>query len=242
MHLPGGQFMNIFGYDFCLKLRVRDKQYGFRFEECPVAEIRKILFADGKTGKDRVFYLSGSENPAFVESIASLAARTETIHSGATLLLQFESEDSRKQFFELFQSHFSPISAAGGIPVRPDGKILMIFRKGTWDLPKGKLEKKETIEEGAMREVMEETGIAGITIGNRLPDSYHIFEGKVNWRFKTTYWFMMPTATSGKLLPQAAEGITAVKWMSLKKLYRNPPDTYPLILNVIRQIRNISWV
>ena len=51
------------------------------------------------------------------------------------------------------------IIAAGGLVTNENNELLMIFRRGKWDLPKGKLDKGETIEECAIREVEEETGI-----------------------------------------------------------------------------------
>ena len=51
------------------------------------------------------------------------------------------------------------IVAAGGIVKNEEGKTLIIFRRGFWDLPKGKVEKGEKIINAAQREVEEETGV-----------------------------------------------------------------------------------
>lgn len=232
--------MNIFGFDFCLKLRLRDDSAGFQFAQSDLSEVRSILTSGAEKDHGRVFYMSGQSDPDFIKSLAKITCHENTLKSGSSLTLLFENNDERKSFLEGYKNKFSPIGAAGGIPVRPDGRILLIFRRGVWDLPKGKFEKGETIKECAIREVKEETGIGRITIGNQLPDSYHIFKGRTKWRFKTTHWFMMPSDDEGELVPQAKEGITDVQWMKLKKLYREPPETYPLILDIIRQIRNIS--
>ena len=37
-----------------------------------------------------------------------------------------------------FQKIYKPISAAGGAVFNADGKVLLIHRRGSWDLPKGK--------------------------------------------------------------------------------------------------------
>ncbi|MFT4602413.1 MAG: 8-oxo-dGTP pyrophosphatase MutT (NUDIX family), partial [Arenicella sp.] len=63
---------------------------------------------------------------------------------------QLESEESLKSEFE----NFKFIEAAGGL-VEFKGKFLFIKRNGLWDIPKGKLEKGESIEEGAVREIEE---------------------------------------------------------------------------------------
>ena len=57
------------------------------------------------------------------------------------------------------------IRAAGGIVTRfvPGGRVEVacIYResRGDWTFPKGKIEEGETFEQGALREVLEETGI-----------------------------------------------------------------------------------
>jgi 8-oxo-dGTP pyrophosphatase MutT (NUDIX family) len=51
------------------------------------------------------------------------------------------------------------IKAGGGIVVNEQNEVLLIYRRGKWDLPKGKLDDGETIEECALREVKEETGL-----------------------------------------------------------------------------------
>ena len=43
-------------------------------------------------------------------------------------------------------------------------KLLMIFRRGKWDLPKGKLDKGETFERCAVREIEEETGFRNLKL------------------------------------------------------------------------------
>ena len=67
------------------------------------------------------------------------------------------------------------VEAAGGLVFNKDGDILMIFRNGKWDLPKGKLEIGESIEECAIREVEEECGISGLIIEKKIKDTYNIY-------------------------------------------------------------------
>ena len=76
-------------------------------------------------------------------------------------LVFFENEN---ELLKEFNSIFKPIDAAGGLVENNHNEILMIFRKGKWDLPKGKVELKEKIISAAKREVEEETGINNLTV------------------------------------------------------------------------------
>ena len=58
--------------------------------------------------------------------------------------------------WEAFCSKHTLIEAAGGLVYNIENQLLMIFRNNKWDLPKGKLEVGENIQECAIREVEEE--------------------------------------------------------------------------------------
>lgn len=118
------------------------------------------------------------------------------------------------------------IVAGGGKVLNAEGKILFIFRNGKWDLPKGKAEHKETIDQTALREVEEETGIRGLTITKPLEITYHIFKRNNQYFIKKTYWFEMFSDYSGDLKPQIKEGITMVKWIGPKKLKKVKTNIY----------------
>lgn len=118
------------------------------------------------------------------------------------------------------------VVAGGGKVYNDKGKVLFIFRNGKWDLPKGKIEKKESIEETAIREVEEETGVKGLEIIKPLETTYHIFKRRGRYRIKITYWFEMKTSFDGKLYPQEKEGITKVKWLGKKKIKKALKNSY----------------
>ena len=108
------------------------------------------------------------------------------------------------------------IIAGGGYVLRKKKKgidVLMIYRKGTWDLPKGKLDPGESIEECALREVREEVGIRKLSLGMSLGTTVHGYERKGYYWVKTTYWYAMETPEE-KFKPQLEEKIEAVKWIS----------------------------
>jgi 8-oxo-dGTP pyrophosphatase MutT (NUDIX family) len=125
------------------------------------------------------------------------------------------------------------VIAGGGKVFNPKNEILFIFRNGKWDLPKGKAEAKETINQTALREVEEETGITGLSITKPLEITYHIFKRNERHYIKVTYWFQMYSEYEGILVPQEKEGITKVKWIpetKLKKVLNNSYSNIKLLI------------
>lgn len=118
------------------------------------------------------------------------------------------------------------VIAGGGKVYNANNEILFIFRNGKWDLPKGKTEPKETINQTALREVEEETGISGLSIIKPLDVTYHIFKRMDQYYIKVTYWFKMYSDYEGVLIPQEKEGITDVKWISESKLTKVLNNSY----------------
>ena len=118
------------------------------------------------------------------------------------------------------------VIAGGGKVFNNNGEVLFIYRNDKWDLPKGKAERKETIEETSIREVEEETGVEGLEITKPLETTYHIFKRNGRHRIKITYWFEMKTAFNGKLYPQEKEGITKVEWLNRKQSEKALENSY----------------
>lgn len=104
--------------------------------------------------------------------------------------------------------------AGGGLVKNKKGEILFIYRNDKWDLPKGGIEKNETIEETSIREVEEETGCKNLQIVKKLQKTYHIFKRNGEYKLKITHWFEMFTDYEGPLLGQAEEGIEKVVWLA----------------------------
>lgn len=105
---------------------------------------------------------------------------------------------------------FRMAPAAGGI-IMKDGKFVSIVRKGIPDLPKGHIEKGETPEAAALREVEEETGIGNLKIVKALPITWHCYVEHEEWTLKPTYWYLMSTSENIQPNPQTEEGITEIK-------------------------------
>tara|TARA_A100001015_G_scaffold305486_1_gene398274 strand:+ start:3463 stop:3873 length:411 start_codon:yes stop_codon:yes gene_type:complete len=125
------------------------------------------------------------------------------------------------------------VVAAGGKVLNSSGRILFIFRNGKWDLPKGKTESNETIDQTALREVEEETGIKGLYITKPLEITYHILKRNNKYQIKKTYWFEMYSDYKADLSPQLSEGITKVKWIGPKKLKKVKKNIYANIEGLI---------
>ena len=104
--------------------------------------------------------------------------------------------------------------AAGGLVQNQNRENLFIKRFGIWDLPKGKLEKGEQAKAGAIREVMEETGISDPRILYDLPTTFHIYKVNDKYILKETEWFLMYTKKREQLIPQLDEDITVAEWLS----------------------------
>lgn len=133
----------------------------------------------------------------------------------------------------VIKDKFKLIEAAGGI-VEKEADALYIHRLGKWDLPKGKLEKGETIEEGALREVYEECNVEA-TIQSHLMDTFHIHKYKGKYRLKKTYWYLMKVVGNPELKPQLEEAIDEVCWKSTEEAKLEVyPDTYKSLRELMK--------
>jgi 8-oxo-dGTP pyrophosphatase MutT (NUDIX family) len=140
---------------------------------------------------------------------------------------------------EVVKQCFKYIEAAGGLVVREDGKMLLIRRRGKWDLPKGKAEDGETSEETAVREVTEECGLAALPqITEKLTDTYHMYRQNGKLILKHTAWYVMTYNGRESLQPQLDEDITEAVWYSENELAPVLRDTYGSIRQVLKQWMN----
>ena len=140
----------------------------------------------------------------------------------------------KSDLLKVFKFKIKVIFASGGIVSNENSQILFIFRRGKWDLPKGKAEKGETIRETAIREVMEETGIEDLKIDKYFSNTFHIVRNKGKYFLKETSWFLMSSNFKGKLKPQIKEGIKSVKWKTahdIKNLKKKTYNNISIILN-----------
>lgn len=140
-----------------------------------------------------------------------------------------------KKLVKDFESLFSVVKAAGGLVKDESNKVLMIYRRGHWDLPKGKLDKGEKKKAAAVREVEEETGISSITLKKRIMTTRHTFRNKSGKRvLKKTYWYKMK-APNQALVPQSAEDIEKAEWHDLSKGLNYKEPVYGNIVDVLER-------
>ncbi|MBL7711385.1 MAG: NUDIX hydrolase [Chitinophagaceae bacterium] len=131
--------------------------------------------------------------------------------------------------------NFYPVYSGGGVVVNENGAILMILRRGKWDLPKGKLDEGEDIEQCALREVREETGLEQVTLGERIGNTMHIYSMNNQLMLKYTEWYLMRASVKSSLLPQEEEKIEEVRWVrpaDIPVLLRN---SYETITDVLKE-------
>ncbi len=131
-----------------------------------------------------------------------------------------------EKLIQKFKKKATVVVAAGGLVKNDKNEVLFIKRNGKWDLPKGSIENKETIEEAALRETQEETGVEGLEIVKPLQITYHFFKRNGELRLKETYWFEMKTTFSGKFIPETKEGIKKVAWKNPKKVLKALKKSY----------------
>ena len=136
--------------------------------------------------------------------------------------------------WEKFCLNYTLIKAAGGVVYNQKKELLMIFRNGKWDLPKGKLETGESIEECAIREVQEECGVNNLQITSKLSDTYHTYELNGKMVLKHTFWFRMKTNFEGELSPQTKEGITKVEWVNQDEIAERLKNAYANLVELFQ--------
>lgn len=143
-----------------------------------------------------------------------------------------------KETFQKFFEHFDFLEAAGGIvrstqqPVR----YLFIKRWEKWDLPKGKLEKGESPEVGAKREIHEECNMHNLQLILDLPCTYHAYFMYKKYILKKTHWFLFEGSSDQQLIPQRDEDITEVKWFTKDEFSIIKANTYTSLLDLFLKI------
>jgi len=115
------------------------------------------------------------------------------------------------------------VKSAGGVVIREIGgvpHVLVIrdpYRK--WGLPKGHVEDGESLQETALREVGEETGLSEVELGSELVT--------IDWKFRSggeqihkfaTFFLMF--SGHGDPVPERAEGITEARWVPLATAHK----------------------
>lgn len=135
---------------------------------------------------------------------------------------------------------YTPIDAGGGVVVNEKGEVLMIFRRGKWDLPKGKKDDGEDIAQCALREVSEETGLTQLEITEKICDTYHVYAQNGQNLLKHTAWYLMKGSSKDGLSPQKEENILEARWIKETELGPIVYKSYDAIREVLK-LAGFKW-
>ena len=175
------------------------------------------------TEKDVLFI---NEQPSFsVEAILKAINKNKK----EVIILVADIEKAKGDFFK----NFTCIEAAGGIVQNKNKELLFIFRRGKWDLPKGKLEENETIEICAAREIEEETGVTNLILKHKIGETYHIYEENKTMILKTSHWFYFISNGQQHTKAQTEEDISEVKWVQTRNIKEPMANTYQNIKDIL---------
>ena len=170
----------------------------------------------------------------FVDELSSPAIKSlvheikkDNFHAG--ILWNSDLDKLQKAFFK----NFTVIEAAGGIVQNDEKDLLFIFRRGKWDLPKGKMEKNETAEIAAAREIEEETGVKNLKLKKKTGTTYHIYDEFGKHFLKISHWYYFTCSAKQDLQAQTIEDITAVKWIKTKDIKTPMANTYSTIKDIV---------
>jgi 8-oxo-dGTP pyrophosphatase MutT (NUDIX family) len=151
-----------------------------------------------------------------------------SVHAG--VFLHKDLEELKSMFFK----KFTLIKAGGGFVLNENNEVLMMFRRGKWDLPKGKMDKNESFEECAVRETKEETGLKKVKLNSPLVTTYHTYHEGTRYILKETRWFSMNAGNEQKLVPQAEEQITRLEWVAKEDLKKFMQISFPSVKDVLK--------
>jgi 8-oxo-dGTP pyrophosphatase MutT (NUDIX family) len=151
----------------------------------------------------------------------------DKIHAG--VFFHADLDALKKAFFK----KFTLVQAAGGLVHNEQKELILIHRRGKWDLPKGKLEKGEKLEECAVREVEEETGLTGVILESPLTITWHTYHEGTKFILKESHWYSMKVSGQQKLVPQAEEDILKTEWVKPAELAPYIAEAFPSIKDVL---------
>lgn len=153
--------------------------------------------------------------------------RQEKVHAGIFL------HPDVSVLEKAFRKKFTLVQAAGGLVLNDKQEILMIFRRGKWDLPKGKLDPGESLETCAVREVREETGLQKLILEKPLVVTYHTYDESGKHILKESHWYLIKAPGKQALAPQLEEQITELVWVPASKVKEYINNTFPSIIDVL---------
>ena len=146
------------------------------------------------------------------------------------------------QVWNILTSFFHVVEAAGGLVFNSDKQMLFIERLGRWDLPKGKIDRGESAEDAAIREVEEETGVLVSPYVKKADTTFHVYASPYHngeWVLKPTYWFEMQAIDWSHMQPQHSERISDVSWLSTQELKPVVDNTYASLKDTVNRFSEL---
>jgi len=166
--------------------------------------------------------------------IEKFFSHSETFFDGKTNRNVLAITTNTEKVMRNFRGQVKMVIAGGGIVFNEKNELLLIHRRGKWDLPKGKIEDTETIIDGAKREVEEETGVLIQSISDNPIITYHAYRLKGKNSLKATSWYEMKAKPKQlKLKPQTEEDIDEVRWVKKSDLKNYQHECYLLVWDLI---------
>lgn len=152
----------------------------------------------------------------------------EKVHAG--VFLHSDLEEIKTAVFKKFKR----VQAAGGLVQNEKSDNLLIYRRGKWDLPKGKLDAGESLEECAVREVQEETGLVNVVLEAPLLVTWHTYHEGTHFILKESHWYLMRCSGPQVLVPQTEEDILEAKWVRTEELPSCFDQAFPSVVDVLK--------
>jgi 8-oxo-dGTP pyrophosphatase MutT (NUDIX family) len=163
---------------------------------------------------------------------ATIETTLQSLETGKLPAAIFINPDT-DVLLETVKSYFNILVAAGGLITNQEEEILLMFRRGKWDLPKGKQDEGENPETCALREVEEETGLHSVILEHKITETLHFYTYKEKKILKHTYWYKMKFTGTELTIPQIEEDIVDIQWVKpehlgkyLKFSYQNITDVF----------------
>lgn len=181
---------------------------------------------------DDAMYMDELSTPAINSIIHEM--RQPKVHAGIFF------HQPLKELEQAFKKKFKLVLAAGGVINNEKAETLIIHRRGKWDLPKGKLDPGETLEQCAVREAEEETGLKHVQLESPLLVTWHVYDENGKHILKETHWYRMKVTGHQQPKPQMEEQITELVWAAPGNIKNYTSNTYPSIVDVLKKAGYVS--
>jgi len=199
--------------------------YEIHINETPLILIQNDELVTDSLDTSKNLLIRYNGKPRSLMSPIDMLEKTQRLES--IIIYHHDVEQLKKDFESLYKI----LAAGGGVVANEKGEILTMYRRNSWDLPKGKIEKGETKEAAAIREVQEETGLNVVELGAFLLETNHTYKNRKGKRvIKRTYWYKMTTKET-LLKPQIEEDIELCEWMPVADFLQKKP-----LYNTIRMV------